>query len=465
MIKTTLIGHASLLIQSKETTILTDPVWFDFLWEEINVLCPSIDLNTKKIPPVDVLNISHRHQDHFDVRTLAFLKQNKTILKPDVTILVPKDDILVDVLKELEFKNIQVVADFEAIRIKDVTLTPTPSLNEGDYYPEHGLLVHDSEVTVWNQVDTVVSPDVIRHIHKLYGEVDFAHARFCPLLEGNFSHHQALALPSEEYSSFLKVMAALRPKFIVPGSAAFRYRDELGFLNRYSFPVTPEQFLDDLANFCPEIASSLFLPGDIAHISKEGVRIEKQVSDFVRLKEDDSHQILFKPVMEVPAIQSRTSNSEQHEKEMETVRDYIKNKFLDKLLGCEMLDGWRHWKTMYQLEVFGPNGSSESWNLDFGLEDPKVLKGESAKINLYEGIATSELYGLMEGTASWDYVGLCGNYRTFNNIYRIGKDAIEFWPTGRKFPQPLTQVFPADRKMDREKFMKDVRRWKGKAGK
>ena len=49
MIKTTLIGHASLLIQSKETTILTDPVWFDYLWEEINVLCPSINLDKDKI--------------------------------------------------------------------------------------------------------------------------------------------------------------------------------------------------------------------------------------------------------------------------------------------------------------------------------------------------------------------------------------------------------------------------------
>ena len=41
MIQTTLIGHACLYIQSKKTNILTDPVWFDYLWEEINVLCPS----------------------------------------------------------------------------------------------------------------------------------------------------------------------------------------------------------------------------------------------------------------------------------------------------------------------------------------------------------------------------------------------------------------------------------------
>ena len=87
MIKTTLIGHASMLIQSNKTTILTDPVWFDYLWEEVNVLCPSIDLVLKKIPSIDVLNISHRHQDHFDVRTLAYLAKNDSPLKPDALIL------------------------------------------------------------------------------------------------------------------------------------------------------------------------------------------------------------------------------------------------------------------------------------------------------------------------------------------------------------------------------------------
>ena len=97
MIKTTLVGHACLLIQSKETTILTDPVWFDYLWEEINVLCPSIVLQKDKVPPLDVLNLSHRHQDHFDVRTLAYLAQNKRILTPDTIGLAPQDDLLLDI--------------------------------------------------------------------------------------------------------------------------------------------------------------------------------------------------------------------------------------------------------------------------------------------------------------------------------------------------------------------------------
>jgi hypothetical protein len=40
-------------MQSKETTILTDPVWLDYLWEEINVLCPHTELDKDTIPPVE----------------------------------------------------------------------------------------------------------------------------------------------------------------------------------------------------------------------------------------------------------------------------------------------------------------------------------------------------------------------------------------------------------------------------
>ena len=463
MIKTTLIGHASMLIQSKEATILTDPVWFDYLWEEINVLCPSIDLNKDKIPPVDILNISHRHQDHCDVRTLAYLIQNNLILKPDVTVLVPNDDILIDVLKELEYKNIHVVSDFEPIELKDVTLTPTPSLNEGDNFPEHGLLVHDGEVTIWNQVDTVVSPEIISYIHKLYGQIDFAHSRFLPLLEGNFTHHKATNLPFDEYSSYLKVTGALRPKFVVPGSAAFRYRDELAFMNSYSFPTTQQQYLEDLAAFCPDINSSTFFSGDVAHIAKDGVKIERQASDFVRVKEDDSNKIVFKPVMKVSPICSQTSDLINHEKENRIIENYIKNEFVDKMNSCDMLEGWRHWQTLYQLEVFDRNGGSDIWSIDFRNENLKIYKGTLGKINLYEGIAASDLVRLIEGKTSWDFVGISGNYRTFGNIYRVGLGTFEFFPNEKTFPLPLLQAFPSDSKMDRRKYMKEVHRWKGNA--
>jgi hypothetical protein len=71
---------------------------------------------------------------------------------------------------------------------------------------------------------------------------------------------------------------------------------------------------------------------------------------------------------------------------------------------------------------------------------------------------------LIEGKTPWDYVALCGNYRTFNNIYRVTSGSFELPPkdSSNYALEPLMVLFPWDRKMDREKFMKDVRRWKGK---
>jgi len=468
MLKTTLIGHASLLIQSKETTILTDRVWFDYLWEEINVLCPRTELDLDTVPPVDVLFLSHRHQDHFDVRTLAYLKRNNRILKPNVRIMAPNDPILLEVLNELEFENVEILDDFEPIAVKDVIITPTPSLNQAstsqDYFPEHGLLVHDGQVTAWNQVDTIVSPEIIDHIGQIYGGVDFAHSRFLPLLEGNFTYHKPVVLPFDEYCSFLNAMRALAPKFVVPGSAAFRYRDEFAFMNHYTFPTTQEQFLGDLSEFCPEIQSSIFLSGDVAHISPSGTRVESQGSNFVRTVEDDSYRVAFKPVLEVSPIRTQTTDAVQHEQEMKVIRDFVENQYVDRILKSEILQGWKHWRMVYQLEVFG-QGESEIWSIDFGESELRIQKGDLGKINLYEGIAASELYALIQKTTSWDYVALCGNYRTFNNIYRITNGSLEYFPSEKinQALEPLMDTFPADLTMDREKFLKDVRRWKGKA--
>ena len=128
-----------------------------------------------------------------------------------------------------------------------------------------------------------------------------------------------------------------------------------------------------------------------------------------------------------------------------------------------MLGGWQHWQIVYQLEVFGQEGSQQAWTVDFAPPgNPQLHKGEIGKINLYEGISSSELCALVEGTTSWDYVTLCGNYRTFNNIYRVTNGGFELPPEDKSnyALEPLMDIFPWDTDMDRQKFMKDVQRWK-----
>ena len=456
MIRTTLVSHACLLIQAKNLNIMTDPVFFDPHWEDINVMCPKREIDFAKFPKVDVLYLSHRHQDHFDVRTLAFLKRSD-ILVPDFELISPKDPILLEVLSALEYPLPRVAADFETFRIGDVFFTPTPSLIEADF-PEHGLIIHDGEVTVWNQVDTVVSPPIIQYMKKHHPPIDLMHARFLPLLEGNFTHHQAIKLPYEEYSSFMKVVKAVGPRFIVPGSAGFRYSDDYRFLNQYSFPTSQEQYLIDMKAFCPEVERSGFFPGDVAEVRSEGVRIFPQDSDFVSTLVDDGYKIEFKPVMRVDPIKNRVDDPTEVEKIKTEVVSFIENKMLDRLMDCKISEVWRHWCAVYQLEVFGQS-ESDIWTFDFGGE-PKVVKGRTGKINVYEGIGLVEFYEFLNGKSNWDFVGGSAQYRTFHNVYRVDNGFFESYPQEKKFPQPLMELFPEEHAMNLEKFMKEVRRWK-----
>ncbi|CAI2718371.1 MBL fold metallo-hydrolase [Nitrospina watsonii] len=449
--KTTLIDHACLWVEAENTTLLSDPCLFDIHFEDLNYYYPKVEIYREKLAQPDVLYLSHRHQDHFDIRTLAYLPK-------DLKVLCPQDPVMLECLKELGYTQVTVVENFEMYTVKDLKLIPTPSLSQ-DYYPEHGLIMQDGDVSTWNQVDTIVSPQIIECIRRICGRVDLAHLRFQPLLEQNFTFHKPCVLPFEEYSSFLKVAKALSPGCAVPGSAGERFFGRFEFLNHFVFPTTQEQFLSDLNEFAPEILNHPFYPGDIAEIMPQGVVFHTNQSEVARLIEADDRVTAFNPLFEVPRIRTLTEDAEKRIEEKRAVEKFLLQQFVPRLKRLEVMTAWTHWKVGYRLEVFG-NEESDVWSIDFS-KPLTIQKGYMGRFTLYEGIACSELFRLIQGTTNWDFVGASGQYRTFHNIYRVVENRFEYYPQEKKFPQPLMEVFPADRAMDREKYLKDVHRWKG----
>ncbi|HEX7817041.1 MBL fold metallo-hydrolase [Dyella sp.] len=75
-LRVTMVGHATLLIQSASLNVLTDPVWSErcspvsFAGPR-RVMQPGIALD--KLPPIDVVLLSHNHYDHLDADTLRRL--------------------------------------------------------------------------------------------------------------------------------------------------------------------------------------------------------------------------------------------------------------------------------------------------------------------------------------------------------------------------------------------------------
>ncbi|RWH44462.1 MBL fold metallo-hydrolase [Mesorhizobium sp.] len=78
-LRLTMVGHASLLIQTAGLNILTDPVWseraspFGFAGPK-RVNAPGIAFCD--LPPIDLVLLSHNHYDHLDLATLKRLKQS-----------------------------------------------------------------------------------------------------------------------------------------------------------------------------------------------------------------------------------------------------------------------------------------------------------------------------------------------------------------------------------------------------
>ncbi len=86
------IGHATVLFQIDETTILTDPQFsdyaapFSFVGPE-RFTKPAILI--KDLPPIDVVVISHNHFDHLDIASVTALNEKSLKAGDDTLFIVP----------------------------------------------------------------------------------------------------------------------------------------------------------------------------------------------------------------------------------------------------------------------------------------------------------------------------------------------------------------------------------------
>jgi len=73
----TWIGHATFLIQVAGVNILTDPIFFD-VEKMPNLFKRKVQapFGIDQLPKIDIVLISHSHQDHMDKRTLLALKKD-----------------------------------------------------------------------------------------------------------------------------------------------------------------------------------------------------------------------------------------------------------------------------------------------------------------------------------------------------------------------------------------------------
>ena len=75
-VKVTLLGHATVLVETGPMRILMDPVLQDPFENGMVVSCPKRVIDLDRLEPIDVVVLSHRHPDHFDLPSLDRLSRH-----------------------------------------------------------------------------------------------------------------------------------------------------------------------------------------------------------------------------------------------------------------------------------------------------------------------------------------------------------------------------------------------------
>ncbi|ARV58830.1 hypothetical protein BZZ01_09435 [Nostocales cyanobacterium HT-58-2] len=431
-----MIGHASIFVETQDCRILMDPVLWDPFCEGLNETCPKREVIHEKLPEFDFLVISHKHLDHFDIRSLAYLSKK-------VDVLIPKDKLIEDCLRNLGYSRIYPLSDFSKVRVGSTTMMTTRSEIP---VPEFGMIFADESGVFWNAVDTFFSPQTIQTVRSTYQSIDFLLTPWHISMEGKYQYNQSISFPFSLYGYLFNLINRIQPKAIAPGAQGFKYINESSWQNQVVFPVTRERFCHDLKVAFPEIGDNIFTldPGDTFTFNHGKYHQLAENCQYVNKIVDDRECLEFSPVNVGNGLVD--SNPEKYD--LASMRQLIDEEisvnlrqFINKYWESLFLEH-RLWNIVYQLEVVFPNGS-QKWHIDFSQEPIQVVRGNNPKANLFTYMTASGLYSLIQKKRDWDYLLCGGDYRTFHKVYAIARHGIVS-AENTTFKDPIELKFPSD---------------------
>ncbi|UZW58361.1 MBL fold metallo-hydrolase [Lysobacter enzymogenes] len=165
-------GHACLLIETRQTSILTDPM-ISYEYDSGIARQTFADLPET----IDYVIITHSHLDHVVLESLLQLRHKvRSVVVPRNNRGVLADPSLRLLLSHLGFRNVIGLDEFESVAFEDGSLTALPFLGE-----HHDLNLHSRVKYLVRARDRsiVVAADacnletqLYRHLHAEYGDID-----------------------------------------------------------------------------------------------------------------------------------------------------------------------------------------------------------------------------------------------------------------------------------------------------
>lgn len=173
-IRTRYFGHACVLVETSEISILVDPIIsYDGYETEVNRY--TVDDLPEQI---DYVIITHNHQDHVLLETLLQLRYMiKNIVVPSSGKGNLQDPSLKLMFNSIGFDNVIEMDDMETIRMDRCTITGIPFLGEHSDLDVRSKLcyhveLHNNFKVLFAADSCNVQPEIYRRVHEVMGDID-----------------------------------------------------------------------------------------------------------------------------------------------------------------------------------------------------------------------------------------------------------------------------------------------------
>ncbi|WP_276483894.1 MBL fold metallo-hydrolase [Paraflavitalea pollutisoli] len=166
-------GHACILIETKDVSILVDPLISYYGYESSVAHYSDVDLPDV----IDYVLITHNHQDHVLFETLLPLRHKvRNFIVPRTTSGALQDPNLKLAFEHAGFRNVIEIDEMEEIRFKNCVITGLPFTGEhSDLNVKAKTCFHVAieDFTFLFMADSrVVEPRLYEHIQRQIGDVD-----------------------------------------------------------------------------------------------------------------------------------------------------------------------------------------------------------------------------------------------------------------------------------------------------
>ena len=404
------LGHATLLVRGREGTVLFDPLLFGIHHEGLYDVFPPRTLDLKGLPQIDLVVVTHRHLDHFDLESL-------TALPRAIPIAVTDDPLLVRCISALGFKRVKRIANFESIGLGSMKLTATPAAAGGE---ENGWLIEEGPAVAWNLVDTVPGPEAIAAVKATNPEIDLAIVPWQPLQDVQFPTGEPIVFPYRFYDMLHRNALQIGAKEIATGACGFRAVGHGEWTNQLLFPIPRARFVLDAATANPSWSGAIHTPdpGDVIEVDAGRVRHHRQRLPYCRSEPYDWAPLAWRPhLLGYPVAEATPEFS------LEATRDAVEAFFDQELPDFVAANRSRfewnfRWEVRHQFEVVFHDGSL-SFLLDFSGASLTVTHERSPLALAQTAITAGALIGLVADAISWDLVLASGLYRYHQHTYRV----------------------------------------------